>query len=153
GKLSDFAGLFFFPVLLVVLAEWLFARVLGRHRAVLSVIAVLLTGIVFSALKTIPALSALFNAHVGSMVRDTSDLAALASLPPSYLYLTRHLPRAPAPRWARFLAVALAGLASMATSPLRIMHGFAVWEIQTRETKHVGCADVDVWVSKSGKAG
>src|SRR4051812_39291442 len=60
GKISDFAGLFFFPVLLTVLVEAAWRRrgaAASRRRIAWT--SVLLTGVVFAAIKSVPALAAL----------------------------------------------------------------------------------------------
>lgn len=83
GKLSDFAGLFVFPLFLTV-----FAR---RTKWVIF----LLTALGFGYWKSIYS-QPLINAwndlqlfHIGRTV-DISDLAALAVLPASYIYGLRH---------------------------------------------------------------
>ena len=108
GKLSDFAGLFFFPLLLTALwrtARWLGGcraqrdgthlvprarareapgaglarrRDLGLTRRALA-IAVGATGIAFAALKLSPALAARAGA-----IADPTDLAALVMLLPAW---------------------------------------------------------------------
>src|ERR1700679_4140779 len=56
GKLSDFAGLFFFPVLLTVIAErWPASRWTGRRFV--AALAVGTTALVFALIKTAPALA------------------------------------------------------------------------------------------------
>src|SRR6187402_2616572 len=55
GKISDFAGLFFFPVLLTVLVEAAWRRRgEGASRRRIAWSSVVLTGVVFAALKSIP---------------------------------------------------------------------------------------------------
>jgi hypothetical protein len=153
GKLSDFAGLFFFPVLLTVVAEAALRRS-GRAagRRVVAAGSVVATGVVFALLKSVPDLAGAVGRYVGTIVADRSDLLALAMLAPSYRYLARHVPARPAPRWAQGLGVLLAGVASMATEqpPER---GFALWGPDGAGSRAVGCATVEAWVSKSAKTG
>lgn len=124
GKLSDFAGLFFFPLLLAAMARGA-ARLAGRgdlaNRRALAAATGTSTAVVFTLLK----LSAPFNAWVtgvwGVNSMDVTDLLALPMIPLSALFMLRAR-RAPTPRrhdtrrWLDFAAVAGAGLASMATS-------------------------------------
>jgi hypothetical protein len=127
GKLSDFAGLFFFPLLLAALVRGAL-RLAGRpdveDRRALAGAAILATGVVFTLIK----LHAPFNAWVGSVwganSMDATDLWALPMLPLSAAFLVRGAaPRADArraPSHARRLldlaAVSVAALASIATS-------------------------------------
>ena len=128
GKLSDFAGLFFFPLLLAALARGAL-RLAGRAgveppRALAAGTAAL-TGTAFALLK----LSAPFNAWVagiwGVNAMDATDLLALTMLPASAAFMLRRAGRVPvriAPvrgallRIRDLAAVAAAGAASMATS-------------------------------------
>src|SRR5258706_7163208 len=83
GKLSDFAGLFFFPMLLVALAHGAAALVrLGaparaRCRRIAVVVAPAATAAVFAAVKTWPAFNERFCALAGPMAVDPTDLVAL----------------------------------------------------------------------------
>ena len=130
GKLSDFAGLFFFPFLLaallgLVLDRW---RVAPRLSAALGFA---LTLAWFVAIKTLPAanlatarLAGVFSGGLAQITLDPSDLWALLSLlPAAWLWL--RLERQPRPRppgRLAALALGLAALASLATSPARIYH-------------------------------
>ncbi len=124
GKLSDFAGLFFFPFLLTVLLSLPLdrLRVPARRTAVL---AFGLTLIWFTLVKTWPwantltatALSILLSLPV-QIVRDPTDLIALVVLWPAWR-LWIHLERAPShkpPGKAAYVALGLASLATLATS-------------------------------------
>jgi hypothetical protein len=123
GKLSDVAGLFFFPLLLGALARG--AARLGVRREIqdrssLAMAAVLATGAVFTAVK----LHAPFNAWVagvwGVMVMDVTDLFTLPVLGLSAAFMVRSRAQregfAPARRFLDFGAVIAASLASAATS-------------------------------------
>lgn len=124
GKLSDIAGLFFFPVLLAAVGRGI-ARALHKNdaplRASLAVVAPLVTGIGFAAVK----LSAFVNARVaetwGFMTMDATDLWTLLVIPLSAAFLLRaKRPVEPVPSASRraldFTAVLAAALASAATS-------------------------------------
>ena len=137
GKLSDFAGLFFFPILLTLSVErWLENR--EGARSVVASWAAAITGVVFTVLKTVPGAAALLSRVMGPIVADTSDLLALVMLVPSYLYLVRHLRRPTAPLWAQRLAILVAATASMATSAPRYRHGYALWEASSQASWPVG---------------
>ncbi len=107
GKLSDFAGLVFFPLFLVAIAEVassLFGLPVVGSRRVLAA-AVILTGVVFAAIQIVPVaaegyriglgfaqwavtapLHAMGSSGLGSpwqasLVADPTDLVALLALP------------------------------------------------------------------------
>jgi hypothetical protein len=83
GKLSDFAGLFFFPILLVAVAR---PRCTPRFAAA---VATLSTGAVFTAIKLVPAVNALATRACGPTALDPSDLLALPALGASWLWMAR----------------------------------------------------------------
>jgi hypothetical protein len=123
GKLSDFAGLFFFPVLLVALARGA-RRLAGRaegDRRTLASAAVVATGVVFTLLKLDQPFNTWMTRVWGVNVMDATDLWALPMLPLSAAFMLRRAPAdgaasTPARRFADFAAVLAAGLASAATS-------------------------------------
>lgn len=121
GKLSDFAGLFFFPFLLALLLR---RAARSDDRALRW--GLLLTGLAFGAIKTLPAANAAATWAVrlllGPSVRfvlDPTDLMALAVLPAGWLF-GQHLrvehARARPGRLA-YAMLALGSLAALATSP------------------------------------
>lgn len=125
GKLSDLAGLFFFPFLLTaILAAGL--GLLRRDVPPLRVFfaALLITLFSFAAIKTIPPLNAMVSHALGvQIVRDPTDLLALSVLPAAGLLAVR-LARPPATALSRrkpstlaYLMLAVASLATAATSP------------------------------------
>jgi hypothetical protein len=120
GKLSDVAGLFFFPLLLCALARGatrLAARREIEDRSALAMAAVLSTGAVFTAIKLYPPVNAWVAGVWGVMVMDASDLFTLPVLSLSAAFMLRSAPAIAPPR--RFLdlgAVLAAALASAATS-------------------------------------
>ena len=120
GKLSDFAGLFFFPFLLIALFG--LAR-LGTARAA-ALGAYLLTACLFSAVKLDPGLNAAANGLLRSIfglpvqiARDPTDLVALLALVLSYgLWSSGASGRRP-PLRRSLAALGLASLAALATAP------------------------------------
>lgn len=133
GKLSDLAGLFFFPLLLAALARG--ASRLARRPAPLeptrlTAAAAGLTAAVFAAIKLSPAMNAWASSLAGPMRLDPTDLAALPMAGLSVLWARRRAARhfsgagararrvpGRSPGQARqAISVAAAALASMATS-------------------------------------
>ena len=159
GKLSDVAGLFFFPILLATLARYALDERAERGRHFLEKSSVVVTGVVFAVLKLWPAASAWATRSWGVVVCDPTDLVALPSLALAYLSMRGRNPvEAGTPRQKHALGSAteavgilVASFASLATSPP--YRPFAAWQVQQAESRVVGCARVEVWVSKSGKEG
>lgn len=128
GKLSDFAGLFFFPFLAAAVWGLLFERRRPTSRWSAPLIFIL-TGAWFTAIKTLPWANALtvtiLTRLVGpaQIVRDPTDLVALAALWPAWR-LWRRLESAPPepPGRRAVFALALASLATMATSCAPVLH-------------------------------
>lgn len=98
GKLSDFAGLFFFPLFLTDAIGWMF-RSRARHVLMGTCIA---TAIVFALVKTtalghslycvgLGALQAPFRGsfHRVRMTMDATDLVALVAILGAYVYASR----------------------------------------------------------------
>jgi hypothetical protein len=153
GKLSDLAGLFFFPILLFSLTSLVRPPVDRiRHARALA----FATGAVFSALKVVPMVNA-WVAPAWAIVMDPTDLFALPVLGLSVLYL-RARPRVPAlePRggdlW-RAAAVLLAAVASVATSPPRNARNYPAWQVVGPTAVEADCVLVTPFVVKSGKEG
>lgn len=126
GKLSDFAGLFFFPMLLAAALRGLSTVARGRDiddRRSLAAATSLATGLGFAAVKLLPAVNALVARTWGVMVMDPTDLVALPMVGLAAAWMLRAAP-APAPAGGRsdrrraldFSAVIAAALASIATS-------------------------------------
>ena len=125
GKLSDFAGLFFFPFLLAALAG-LAARPANRCASQAPVaFAFFATAVVFALVKVDPAAHALAVRTLGvvigapvSIVRDPTDLIALIALLPAWALWRSSTVRGPGPSSPRaLLGLGLASLASLATAP------------------------------------
>jgi hypothetical protein len=113
GKLSDFAGLFFFPILLVSIARVAFA--MRTRRAVW--VASLSTALVFSAIKLEAHANAAAVWVLGSCALDPTDLVALPMTVLAALFLIRREHAGETNRWAQSAAILAASLASLATSP------------------------------------
>ncbi len=128
GKLSDFAGLFFFPFLLAVVIG-IFAIAAGRGGSQApGKVAFGITALWFAAAKATPlgnsltaqAVAVLLG-HPVSIALDPTDLTALTVLWPAWLLWlreasTEHAQRAPA--WFGWVALMAASLASMGTQPI-----------------------------------
>lgn len=150
GKLSDFAGLFLFPVLLSSLSG--LAADPGRERRARG--AALATALGFSLVKLSPEVNRLASATLGPIVLDPSDLLALPMTLLAYLWLC-HAPASPARagRLGRTLALVASSAACLATSRPQTTRGYPSWRLEHLGARDVGCATVDAWVSKSGKQG
>ncbi|MFQ5341335.1 MAG: hypothetical protein ACE5F6_07285 [Anaerolineae bacterium] len=126
GKISDFAGLFFFPFFLAVLLSVL----LGRHRRLspmtIGRTAFTITAIWFALAKatplghalTVQVISALLG-HEIAVELDPTDLIALAALWPAWRLWCAEVARdnRDVPLRASLIVVVLAALAGVATSP------------------------------------
>ncbi len=121
GKLSDFAGLFFFPFIMAAGLSLLF----GRSRLDSEQIGYLSFGIVaawFAALKTLPAANALTAQFAGILLGtpctfalDATDLMALLALWPAWILWNRQ--ESESPRRVAYLALCAGAIAATATSP------------------------------------
>ena len=149
GKLSDFAGLFFFPILLVAIAE--LGPAARRRRSLVAAIACVATAIVFAAIKAVPACNALAN-RVGTFVLDPTDLVALVSVAAAWVFLDRPAPSGVA-RWQTGLAIVVASGASVATSPSHLEPKYPMWTVLDGGPTVLGCAEVEAWIPKSGSEG
>lgn len=142
GKLSDIAGLVYFPLLVVAVLELVRRRSsVAARRDVLAAAACLVTAIAFVSIKTIPAATGLFNEALGWAqwvvgggvlagaplvptrgVTDPSDLVALPGLFVAFGVAGLRVGRTTSRPSRRLSALSLAtifvaGLASIATSP------------------------------------
>jgi len=138
GKLSDFAGLFFFPLLLTAIVDTALALTrapwdptLRLWKAALACIA---TGAGFAATELSPAAAARYAALVTQLgipsrsTADPTDLVALVMLPAAYAVARRHIRRVPYGRLAWALrrrasgtpvAETLADIAALNPTPAR----------------------------------
>jgi hypothetical protein len=147
GKLSDFAGLFLFPVLLFVMLSAVFSA--KRER--LAFTAAALTSLGFTLVKLSPSVNGWVSGVWGPMRLDASDLAALPMTLLAGLWL---VPRRESISGATLRAVAFVAtaLACAATSRPMTVRNYPKWQLE-KSSQHVGCAKIDAWVSKSGKEG
>jgi hypothetical protein len=120
GKLSDVAGLFFFPILLVTIARASLLRISKQHVWIASVT----TALAFSAIKLSGPINALVERAWGPMTMDGSDLLALPMCAAAAFWMTRPGRAARSAsvgseveprRWGRFLVIVFASLATVAT--------------------------------------
>lgn len=107
GKLSDFAGLFLFPILAGALA--------GRRSALVARGSAIAGAAVFALCKLLPGAAAWVSLHVAETTCDPTDLVAL----PMLWLGARHaapMSLADVARWRDRIAAALCAFASIATS-------------------------------------
>lgn len=147
GKLSDFAGLFLFPVLLFVLLRVCTSS--SRQR--LAWASAGLTALGFAGVKLHPETNALVSATWGPMLLDPTDLVALPMVALAACWLRREPPAASRP--ARLLAVMATSLACGATSRPQVHRAYPEWRLETLGARQLGCARIEPWISKSGKEG
>ncbi|HVE82664.1 MAG TPA: hypothetical protein VND93_07440 [Myxococcales bacterium] len=155
GKLSDVAGLFFFPVLLAAVGFALLRRAGAgepRHRRAISVGAVAATAAAFAALKLWPAFNALVERAWGANALDATDLLALPAVVLAGAWLWRAR-RPAAPGGLQVAAILAAVLASAATSRSYETRVFPRWEILAPQPHAAGCATATAWNVRSGKEG
>jgi hypothetical protein len=156
GKLSDVAGLFFFPLLLSAAVRGVRGALVnddGDHAGIAASV-VATTGLAFAALKTVPAFNGLVSAALGPNTLDPTDLWALLALLPSWLWMRRRSTRRLSHR-LHLAAVLVSGLASLATSRARgqYVRDFPKWAIDGPHAHALRCGSIDAWVLKSGKQG
>jgi hypothetical protein len=124
GKLSDFAGLFFFPFLLSILLS-LALKWTGFTARTITAISFGLTLSGFASIKLFPAVNTFVQAGLSTLtsqphrfVLDPSDLIALITLVPAWrlwVHMTRK-PLALRPSWQWICLLGLATYGSLATS-------------------------------------
>jgi hypothetical protein len=128
GKLSDLAGLYFFPFIVAALLGLLTGNRWTVRRTGGTAIAVV--GIWFALMKNVSAANeataVLWSRLVGSPVAielDPSDLFALVVLVPSWLLWQSNQGRRSVPglNWVGFLALTIGALASLATSCVDVL--------------------------------
>lgn len=120
GKLSDVAGLFFFPVLLAVVVTALASPDTRKGFQRIAGGAALATAGAFSVLNLFPGVTRLLDPVWGVYTVDPTDLLTLPACAAGYAWMMRHTRNVKARRSrraVRFAAVALAATASLATSP------------------------------------
>jgi len=122
GKLSDFAGLFFFPYLITAVASIFLDRIRVSRR-IIGLVTFGFVGIGFSLLKISPFVNQWFS-QVASQVLatpvhyalDPTDTLALLTLWPSWLLWNRSYQLHPY-KFA-YISLIFGALASLATSPV-----------------------------------
>lgn len=157
GKLSDVAGLFFFPILLFVLLRGVWQ--LGTHRRfprrVGGWAAAVATAAGFALIKTSAGVNEWVESWWGHFVMDPTDLLCLPICLLSVAWLGAHAQghngRRPA-RIAQFAAVLLAAGATMATPPPP-QRNFPHWQLQAPSEQTIGGLELQAWDAKSGKTG
>jgi hypothetical protein len=153
GKLSDAAGVFFFPILLLAVTDVVLRRRVAS-RAVQAALAAFVTGGVFAAIKLSPRTNAYVSQLWGPVALDPTDLAALPALALSVLFMTRgELSRWTPPLWARAGALLFAAAASVATVPARQVRLYPMWSVADGGDAAFACASVHTSAIKSGKEG
>ena len=159
GKLSDVAGLFFFPIAVVTAARATRQRLGVRWpgEGYGSIAVALATGLVFAACKLSPALCRWLSAAV-IVVPDPTDLVALPALAYALWWLARRRTSATftSPAWVRLVVLAGAAVTAAATSQLQrpmIYQPLPMWTVAEPGPRSLACADVELWVSKSGQEG
>jgi hypothetical protein len=122
GKLSDFAGLFFFPFILAALLSVPLDRLRVSPRRAGS-LAIVITGVCFALIKTVPAINlfagALFSRVIGyrtTIVLDPTDVVALIMLLPAW-WLWQQPAATNARRRAGWVALLIGAGASIASQP------------------------------------
>jgi hypothetical protein len=155
GKLSDVAGLFCFPLLLLALVGLGFRRLAPTRHTALALVCALLTVAGFVAVKTSVAANQVVAQLWGATALDATDLWALPAALLATLWVSRRAGRATpaAPAWARIAAVALAAFFSAATMAPRIVRQYPEWRVVSNADSALSCAKVHVWVAKTGKEG
>ncbi len=155
GKLGDFAWLFFFPFVLAAVLAWLISPRVPQQEKIVCWGAFGFTGGVFALAKTLPPFHGLLvrmlEAVLGvpvALVRDPSDLVALASLGMSWRFWQsgpRPASWRAAPGWA---VLSCAALLTLANSVPFVGIDFVC---STRQLVYAG-SGVDHWdyVSKDG---
>lgn len=153
GKLSDLAGLFFFPIALFVAVDAVTRGGASRRRARAAIAVSAATAVGFCLLKLSPPLNAWVASAWGPNVLDPSDLLALPCAAAAAIWLLAPRCARPSPALLRLAAFALTALATMATSRPMMVRNYPAWQIEGLGARQLDCAIVDLWVSKSGKQG
>lgn len=159
GKVSDIAGLFFFPIMIVTaarVARLRFGRRWpgdGREPTAVA----LATAIVFAVCKLSPAVCRGLST-VLEVVADPTDLIALPSVACAWWWVKhrRFAGTFASPAWARLIVLGGAAVTSAATQPIRgpyVYRPLPTWTVTDTGPRSLRCADVQLWVAKSGEEG
>ena len=173
GKLSDVAGLFFFPVLLAVLL-FLVARITGRLVPFIGKLrrfdqprtyvdtATILTIAVFAALNVSPTANALLEPYWGVVTMDMTDLLCLPMVLVGRQFTLRRWRQPVASTttrsltWRHWGALAFAVVVSAATSPAPAtvtIAGFPYWSVSPPVVHCHDDTEIRGWFAKSGREG
>lgn len=178
GKLSDVAGLFFFPVALAVILAvgWSgLARLFSPARRSTTEpgarpaidVAAVLTVAVFSAVNLFEPANELARHYWGVFTMDPTDLVCLPMVWVAHRFATRRWPPSTATEPARatasaasdirprhLLLVAAAALVTLGTpAPPETTPGYPSWQIDERTVHCHDDVEIHAWVAKSGKDG
>jgi len=115
GKLSDAAGLFFFPVLLSVVAIYLSDPDRWSTVRRISAAAAAVTIGVFGLLNLAPPVAAGLSEFWGTHTVDPTDLVCLPFAVAGHVWFVRHLRRSGRPSTRRVLRYAMIGFAAAAS--------------------------------------
>lgn len=179
GKLSDVAGLFFFPILLAVLLLMAasvatrffptlterFPKPTARHYIDLAVI---LTVIAFSTINVVEPVNTVVEYYWGVFTMDPSDLFCLPMVVIARYFALQHrwIPKdqanhhsttmssTAALRWPHYIAAMLAGIVSIATPAApKTISSYPFWKVSYPIIHCRHGVEIDAWVAKSGKEG
>jgi hypothetical protein len=142
GKLSDFAGLFFFPFVLAALLSLPLDRLRVAPRRA-GAFAIGITGVCFALIKTVPAINLfageLFSRAIGyrtSFALDPTDLLALIMLLPAWWLWVQ--PVQISRRRAGWVGLAIGAVACLASQPPMREQGIVQLEM-TKDDSRLTC--------------
>ena len=137
GKLSDFAGLFFFPFVLAALLSLPLDRLRASSRKA-GGLAILITGVCFALIKLVPVINSLASEVLSQVigyrttfVLDPTDLLALSMLLPAWWLWSQ--PTQVIRKRAGWVALVIGAAASLASTPVRTPVGIVGLEIAARD--------------------
>ena len=174
GKLSDVAGLFFFPILVAVLA-YLAARYVERLPGIIGQMggafsgmprllvdsALFFTVVGFTAINVIEPVNAFAERVWGVFTMDPTDLFCLPMVLVARHFALQRWPGAESPqtvvehrfRWRHFAAVVLAGVVSIATpAQVRLMN-YPHWYLVEPRIECHHQLEITPWFATTGKEG
>ncbi len=180
GKLSDVAGLFFFPILVAALL-YIVARGVGRllpglagrlqrrglardAPRLIADTAIIATVVGFAAVNVVGPVNALAEQYWGVFTMDATDLFCLPVVLIARRFMLARASRSRnlspmgyegSLRWSQWAALGFAVVVSVATSrPLTITTtSFPAWEVAEREVACRAGLEVRPWFAKSGEEG
>jgi hypothetical protein len=165
GKISDLAGLFFFPIFLAVLLALIvqalpLRRLCPGPRCFVNVSAVM-TVVVFSAINLSAVANDLAMKLWGGFTMDPTDLFCLPVVYFARCFALRRWPVSRTPgltprmRTREAVVLCLAGLVSVATSaPQTVtLSGFPYWSLVEHHRECRQGIEFTPWIAKSGKEG